>query len=131
CIATFEHTLRHTPAILEVDPRYTKDSVIVLMHDETLDRTTNGSGRVADHTWEELKKLKLKDPRGRLTPYRIPTLAEALEWAKGKTVLVLDQKDVPMEARARAVSRSNAESCAMLIVYSFDDAQRCYRMNKN
>src|SRR5687768_53041 len=40
CIATFENTLRYTPAFFEIDPRLTKDSVVVLMHDATLDRTT-------------------------------------------------------------------------------------------
>ena len=38
CIATLENTLQYTPAIFEIDPRLTKDSVVVLMHDGTLDR---------------------------------------------------------------------------------------------
>src|SRR5262245_58605704 len=88
CLATFENTLRHTPALLEVDPRYTKDGAIVLMHDATLERTTTGEGKVADHTLAELKALRLKDPEGNITDYRIPTLDEALAWAKGKTMLV-------------------------------------------
>jgi len=50
CIATFEHTLRHTWSMLEIDLRYTKDAVLVLNHDTTLDRTTSGTGRVKDHT---------------------------------------------------------------------------------
>jgi len=50
CIAAFENTLRYTPAFFEIDPRLTKDSVIVLMHDPTLERTTNGSGKVSDFT---------------------------------------------------------------------------------
>lgn len=131
CLATFENTLRHIPAILEVDPRYTKDSVIVLMHDPTLDRTTNGTGKVADHTWEELKELRLKDPEGSLTDYRIPTLAEALKWAKGKTVLILDQKDVPVAARVRAIEEQDAGASAMLIVYSYEEASECYALNKD
>src|SRR5262245_39010034 len=57
CIATFENTLRHTPALLEVDPRYTKDGAIVLMHGATLERTTTGAGKVADRTLAELKAL--------------------------------------------------------------------------
>ena len=129
CIATFENTLRHTHAMMEVDPRYTKDGVIVLHHDPTLERTTNGTGRVVDRTWEELKALRLKDAAGVLTEYSIPTLDEALQWARGKTILVLDQKDVPVEARARKVAEHNAEAYAVLIVYSFADAQRCYAMN--
>src|SRR5262245_33750838 len=71
CIATFENTLRSTHALLEVDPRYTKDGAIVLMHDATLDRTTTGAGNVADHTLAELKALRLKDPEGNITDYRI------------------------------------------------------------
>lgn len=129
CLATFENTLKHVPALLEVDPRYTKDSILVLMHDSTLDRTTNGTGKVSDYTWEELKELRLKDPEGKLTPYRIPTLAEALTWAKGKTILVLDQKDVPVAARIKAIEEQDAETAAMLIVYSYKDAQKCYQLN--
>src|SRR5690606_14014954 len=49
CIETFENTLSHTPALLEIDPHYTKDRQIVLMHDPTLDRTTNGHGKVSDY----------------------------------------------------------------------------------
>jgi glycerophosphoryl diester phosphodiesterase len=41
CEATFKNTLKYTPAFFEIDPRLTKDSIVVLMHDETLDRTTN------------------------------------------------------------------------------------------
>jgi glycerophosphoryl diester phosphodiesterase len=131
CIATFEHTLRHTFAMLEVDPRYTKDGAIVLHHDATLDRTTNGTGRVADMTLDELKKLRLKDPSGGLTPYSIPTLDEALQWARGKAILVLDQKDVPVAARVRKVQEHDAEAYTILIVYSFEDARACHRMNKD
>src|SRR5262245_25744058 len=94
CLATFENTLRHSFAMLEIDPRMTKDGAIVLHHDATLERTTNGRGRVVDHTLAELKQLRLKDNDGKVTEHQIPTLDEALEWARGKTVLVLDQKDV-------------------------------------
>ena len=86
CLETFEDTLRQTGAIMEIDPRYAKDGSIVLHHDESLERTTNGRGKVSDLTLPELKQLRLKDPEGNLTGYRIPTLDEALEWARGRTV---------------------------------------------
>jgi len=44
-IESFENTLKHTPAFFEIDPRLTKDGVMVLMHDATLERTTNGTGK--------------------------------------------------------------------------------------
>jgi glycerophosphoryl diester phosphodiesterase len=130
CIATFENTLRFTHALLEVDPRYTKDGAVVLMHDATLERTTTGRGNVADHTLAQLKDLRLKDTEGDVTDYRIPTLDEALEWVKGKTVLVLDQKTVPMEARVKKIQEHRAQAHALVIAYSFEDAQRCYELDK-
>lgn len=131
CIATFENTLAHGPAILEIDPRYTKDGHIVLMHDATLDRTTNGTGKVADHTLEEISALRLKDTEGNLTDYRIPTLDEALQWAKGKTILVIDQKDVPMEARVKKILENKAAGSAIVISYSMEDTRKCYEMSKD
>lgn len=131
CIETFENTLTHTPAMLEVDPRYTSDGKIVLMHDATLDRTTNGHGKVADHTLAQLKELRLKDTGGNLTPYRIPTLDEALQWAKGKTILVLDAKDVPIEVRAKKIMENNALGNAIIISYAGADTKKCYALNKD
>ncbi len=131
CIATFEHTLRHTFAILEVDPRYSKDGEIVVHHDADLRRTTTGKGLVADHTLAELKALRLKDTDGQVTEFQIPTLDDVLEWARGRTILVLDHKDVPVAARVRKVEEHRAEAYALLIVYSYKDAQECYAMNPN
>src|SRR5690606_3028903 len=129
CIATFENTLRHTPAMLEIDPRYTKDGKIVLMHDQTLNRTTNGSGNVSDHTLAELKELRLRDTAGNLTDYRIPTLDEALQWAMGKTILVIDAKDVPIEVRVQKILDNKAEANAMVIAYSIEDIKKDYRLH--
>jgi glycerophosphoryl diester phosphodiesterase len=131
CIATFENTLQHTFAIMEIDPRYTKDGVIVVHHDATLERTTTGKGFVAELTLQELKELRLKDTEGLVTEFQIPTLDDVLQWARGKTILVLDQKDVPVEVRARKIKEHRAEAYAMLIVYSFKDARKCYELNKN
>lgn len=131
CLATFEHLLEHTPALIEVDPRFTKDGQIVLMHDSTLDRTTNGTGKVADHTLAEIRALKLKDADGNLTDYRIPTLDEALQWAKGKTVLIVDMKDVPIETRIQKIVDNNAQSAAIVMAYSLADAKKCHALNKD
>lgn len=129
CIPSFENTLRHTPAFFEIDPRLTKDSVIVLMHDATLDRTTNGTGKVSDHTWEELKKLRLKDKYGNLTEFRIPTLAEVIEWSKGKTIINLDKKDVPLEMTAAILEEHKAVSNVMITVHTAEQALFYYQRN--
>lgn len=128
-LATFENTLHHTWSLMEVDPRYTRDSVIVLFHDRMLDRTSTGQGRVSDHTWKELQKLKLKDTKGNVTDYTIPTLDEALEWAKDKTVLFLDNKDVPVAERVKKIQQHKAQSNAVVMAYSFEDAKRIYDLD--
>ncbi|MEN6454718.1 MAG: glycerophosphodiester phosphodiesterase family protein [Prolixibacteraceae bacterium] len=131
CIATFENTLKYTCSLMEIDPRYSKDSVIVLFHDPVLQRTSTGEGKVADFTYEELKQLKLKDAEGNTTLYQIPTLEEALNWTKGKTILVLDKKDVPISERVKMIEKCHAESCAIVMAYNYEEARQCYQMNKN
>ncbi|MBC9929861.1 glycerophosphodiester phosphodiesterase family protein [Chitinophaga qingshengii] len=130
-IPAFENTLKHTPATFEIDPRLTKDSAIVLMHDATLDRTTTGTGKVSDYTLAELKQLKLKDVEGNVTEYRIPTLQEAITWAKGKTVLILDKKDVPFEMTANIITKNKAEGHVMITVHTAKEARWYYDRNKN
>ncbi len=90
---------------VEVDIRYTRDRQIVLMHDPTVDRTTNGSGPVGEFTLDEIRQLDAgawKDPvyRGE----RVPTLRETLEVARaaGRT-LYLDVKDSEMGSEIRKV----------------------------
>jgi glycerophosphoryl diester phosphodiesterase len=102
-----------------------------VIHDATLERTTTGKGRVAHRTLHELKTLSLKDTDGKVTDFRIPTLDEVLQWARGKTVLVLDQKDVTLEERVKKIEEYRAESYAVVIVYSYEDARRCYETNNN
>ena len=128
-IATFENTLKHTPAFFEIDPRLTKDSIPVLMHDATLDRTTTGSGKVSDYTYEQLRRFRLKDAEGNVTAYEIPTLSEAIEWAQGRTVLNLDHKDVPLEMTAKVVKAHQAASFVMLTVHSPAEAR--FYLDKN
>lgn len=129
CIPTFEHTLQHTFAFMEIDPRRTKDGAVVLHHDDTLERTTTGTGRAIDFTLAELKQLRLKDSAGQATPFQMPTLDEAIEWARGKTVLVLDQKDLSPIERAEIIIRHKAEAHAMVIVSSFKEAAAVHRLS--
>ncbi|WP_286846709.1 glycerophosphodiester phosphodiesterase family protein [Proteiniphilum sp. UBA5463] len=93
CIESCEKTLSLIPSFFEIDPRFTKDGVMVLMHDADIKRTTNGEGLVSDYTYKELQQFNLKDRDGNVTPYKIPTIVEMFEWGKEKTVFNLDNKD--------------------------------------
>lgn len=76
---------------IEIDLQMTHDGNLVVMHDETLDRTTTGKGKVCDYTLEELKKLYLLSPIGVVTRQRIPTFEEVLEFAKGRILIQVDK----------------------------------------
>lgn len=125
-IATFEYTLSCTPAIFEIDARMAKDNEVVLMHDETLERTSTGKGKLKDLTLEEVRKLKLKDPTGRISEYSIPTLAEAIEWSEGKTLINLDVKDVPLKTKAEMVKKYNAFHHVIFTVHNAEQAKFFY-----
>ncbi|MBQ7982820.1 MAG: hypothetical protein IJ302_04580 [Clostridia bacterium] len=71
--------------MIETDIHLTKDNVLVLMHDDAVDRTTDGSGRIADYTYEEIRALNC-NPRGEFS--EIPTLDEFLAYAVENDMMV-------------------------------------------
>ncbi|MBV2150079.1 glycerophosphodiester phosphodiesterase family protein [Sphingobium sp. AS12] len=94
--------IAHGIDIIEIDIRTTADGRLVLMHDSTLDRMTNGHGKVSEITFEALRKLRLKPAGGgrdvtTLTDRRVPTLKEALAVAKGRILINMDAKDPAQE----------------------------------
>jgi glycerophosphoryl diester phosphodiesterase len=125
-IEGFQNVLRQISAFFEIDPRLTKDSVIVIMHDATLDRTSTGKGSLSDYTWEQLRSVRLKDSDGNVTNCHIPTLEEVIIWSKGKTVVNLDKKDVPMEKTVALIKKLHAENHVMLTVHTGVEARYYY-----
>jgi glycerophosphoryl diester phosphodiesterase len=79
--------------MVEIDVRMTRDSVLVLMHDKTIDRTTNGTGNLQDMTYDSLQNFWLLNGLQQTTPHRVPTLEEALWVCKDKILVNLDTKD--------------------------------------
>jgi glycerophosphoryl diester phosphodiesterase len=127
---TFDRTLSMAPALIETDVSMTQDGELVLMHDETVERTTNGRGRVADMTTDDFRALKLKDETGAVLNARPPTLREALEWAKGKTILELDVKrGVPFERVVDAVDDADAEDRVIVVAHSEAETIIVHRLN--
>jgi glycerophosphoryl diester phosphodiesterase len=72
---------------IEVDVRLTRDHVPVILHDATLERTTNGTGAVQDHTLEEIRRLDAGQGE------QVPTLAEVLAAAGGRAMLLVELKE--------------------------------------
>lgn len=129
-IPTFGNTLRVAPgAFLEVDISQTADGVLVLMHDDRAERTTTGAGAIGDLSMAQLLAFQLKDDNGQRVDARVPTLAEALEWADGKTVLELDiKRSVRFEDVVGVVEAADAMNRVIFVTYSVDGAARLARL---
>ena len=79
--------------IVEVDLQLTKDSVLIIMHDAKLDRTTTGKGKISETNFADIQKMRLKNGVGIYTRHKVPTLEEVLNLAKGRVMLNLDKAD--------------------------------------
>lgn len=90
-LEALKSSIRMGVDIAEIDLKMTKDSVLILMHDRTIDRITNGKGKPEDYTLKEIRKFKLRNGLGRTTEHEIPTFREFLEVAKGKILIDIDK----------------------------------------
>ena len=97
---------------IEVDIHLTRDAVPVLIHDSTVDRTTDGAGEIASLSLRQARRL---DAGG---GERIPTLREVLETVAGRALVVLEVKPADIEAEVLAVVR-RARALDFCAVHSF------------
>lgn len=126
-LETFQHVTSMAPVLIECDVNMSSDSVLFLMHDNTLNRTTNGQGKVQETPWREIKSLNLKDDYGKLTPYHPPALSDVLDWGFNRTAFTLDVKrGVPIEKVVEAIRKRGAINSASVITYNYEDALRAY-----
>jgi glycerophosphoryl diester phosphodiesterase len=113
---------------VETDPRPTKDGVIVNVHDPTLDRTTTGSGAVDALTYDEIKKLSIKNSLNLAGDYsceRVPTLREILELCRGRAMVLVDaNKTDRVDALVQAIKDANALDWAIFDTSSTDKIDR-------
>jgi glycerophosphoryl diester phosphodiesterase len=106
-LAAFSAAWRRGIVWCECDVHLSADGVAVVIHDETLDRTTTGSGPVASKSWAQLSRLRLRGPNGKPTDQFIPWLDQALRMPRGCRLIVetkpmLGQRILPI---ARQVLR--------------------------
>lgn len=128
-IPTMDAVLHALPAMMEIDVAASPDGVHYLMHDRTLDRTTTGTGAVTDVPWKEVAQLRLVDEAGWVTPYRVPTLAGTLAWAKGKTVLQVDfKRTANFETVIAEIRKAEMEQGVILIAYTKAQALKLYEL---
>lgn len=124
-IATFQNTIGDAPAFLEVDVNVTRDGALVLMHDDDVERTTDGTGAVSAMTLTQFQALRLQDEAGDTLDQHPPTLRQALDWASGRAILELDiKRSVRFEDVVREVEDAGAMGRVVFITYSVNAAAR-------
>ena len=119
----FEAAIALGADYIEVDMRLTSDGVPVVLHDVSVNRTTDGKGKVNDLTFAEVQQL---DAGSWFSPEfagaRIPTVQEILELANGRTCVFADIKDIPNRRlinMLRNFAADNAPMCMFIAIYGF------------
>ena len=91
-LQAFQNCIDMGVDMVELDLQRTSDGVLVIMHDNTLNRTSNGKGKISEHTYAELQELFLKPQHSAtITRHKIPTLEEALLLCKDKILINIDK----------------------------------------
>lgn len=125
--------------IIEVDVQLTKDGQVVVIHDVTVNRTTDGTGSVRDMTLAEIKKLSAGVPKKFGTQYkdeRVPTLGEVLDSARGKAKIMVEIKresvtadDDGIESRVIAeIQKRRLEKDVIVISFERRALMRCRKL---
>lgn len=130
-MAAFRRALEVGCDLLEFDCHLSRDGVVVVIHDDAVDRTTDGHGLVREHTWEELRRLDAGSwfsPR--FAGERVSSLEEVLAWAQSTPLVVSIEIKQPTPARGLARYDGIGRAVAALVrahgmerralVHSFD-----------
>lgn len=128
-LPAFEDALKHADGF-EFDVQYTKDEIPVVIHDDMVDRTTNGKGRVDSYILEELQQLSIIDEYGNPTANKTPTLEEVMNLADGyikarsDIVINIEIKDIRATSKVMAMAAGYIENKGWkhenIIVSSFE-----------
>ena len=109
---------------IEIDVHLTRDQHLVVIHDTTVDRTTDGQGAVADFALEEIKRLDAGKGE------RIPTLQEVIDLVRGKVVLQIELKGPDTaEPVVRTVEQNNIESEVLLTSFVHERLREARQLN--
>ena len=127
-IDAIREAIRLKVDIIEIDVKVSKDGVPFLMHDRTMDRTTNGKGDPEQLTWEELQRLSIVD-KGKVTELKIPSLETALSTAHGKILVDLDLKTDRIDDIVRIVEKTDMQKDVLFFDSDYAVLQRVHSRN--
>jgi glycerophosphoryl diester phosphodiesterase len=127
-LLAYETAIRLGAEAIETDVQRTRDGKLVMLHDLTLDRTTNGHGRIADHDWAEVRDLDAGSWFGpEFAGCRIPTLEETIDLVVGAGLTLCveikgDAAATPETAVAVATLLRDRHLLDRVFISSFDHA---------
>jgi glycerophosphoryl diester phosphodiesterase len=139
-LASFKSALDLGADLLELDVQLTKDRHVVVIHDGSVDRTTDGTGRVGELSFAELRKLSAGYPErfgDKFASERVPTLAEVLNVARGRAKVMIeikkesvtDEEDDGIEARTvNGVREARMDKEVLLISFERRALRRCLKL---
>jgi glycerophosphoryl diester phosphodiesterase len=127
-IDAIREAIRLKVDIIEIDVKVSKDGVPFLMHDRTMDRTTNGNGDPEQLTWDELQRLSIVD-KGKVSQLKIPSLETALMTARGKILVDLDLKTDRIDEVVRVVEKTDMQKDVLFFDSDYAVLQRVKTKN--
>ncbi|MGC3946536.1 MAG: glycerophosphodiester phosphodiesterase family protein [Chryseolinea sp.] len=122
-IDAIREAIRLQVDIIEIDVKVSKDGVPFLMHDRTMNRTTNGKGDPEELTWEQLQQFNIVD-KGKVTQWKIPSLEMALKAAHGNILVDLDLKTDRIDDVVRIVEKTDMQDHVLFFDSDYDVLKR-------
>lgn len=121
-LAAYKKAIQAGADYVEMDLRTTKDSMLVLMHNETVDQTTDGRGKISNLTYKEVRGLKIKNLNTHSREvYRVPNFGQVLKLCKNKINIYLDFKEADVGHTAQMIRKEGMEK--QVIVYVNQEGQ--------
>jgi len=130
-ISSFTASLAAGVPFLEIDIATTRDGVLCLMHDDTLDRTTTGTGAVTARTWAEVQSARLKRGNGTVLDEKVPRFDDVLAW--GRKAGAYFELDVKTTTRfgdvVNAVRAAGMENRVLIVTYNLPDVKTVHALD--
>ncbi|MDN3546729.1 glycerophosphodiester phosphodiesterase family protein [Mucilaginibacter aquaedulcis] len=130
-LGALQEAIRLGIDIVELDIRQTKDHVLVIMHDDKVDRTTNGKGNLVDFTYQQLMELRLVQ-NGKPTDEKVPTLEQVLKMAKGKILVDIDFKlgdEDALKRTYKTIEETQITNQVLFFLYQYKNTPSVHAIN--